>query len=721
MMVAQPPSATANNTKPNGEAEPAVEAAEGGQKVEEATEEEAPAPAPALPRKTWSMPKAPPPSSVPNEETKKKSLLEIMEEEQQNEKTYEVNQQKALIEKLEAEEAEALIRAMEASVAPAGNGDDDMDEDMKLALMLSMQDQPMDQKQHKVAPVAVAAATAIVPAASVASIPAAAAAAAAAIPNDELTESEIKEIEKALQDADAAEDSKQDAASLRLAFELQNEEDSKRKAVPKRDQGNVQTMSRDDFLRMQGKGDDSDDNDYSNAHHQHNYDDNGDYDYDDMDDNGNTEAGFRINSTKPSPWSRTDRTTIRGPGNQIRTKHDPKLQGQSNAYRLELRADDEQGKRAHVGNQAFNSFHRSMQKKTVKGVAAHGHGRATANDDKTRDGALDGRVRLQIARATNNGLIESFHGCVKEGKEALVFHAQQGSKSEGFDVAVKVFKRISEFKNRGQYVTNDPRYGDGKDFRHASSRQQVEQWTEKEHRNLVRAYRAHVPVPKPLWQKENVLFLRFLGADGWPSPQLRELSIKKGSKKWTAFYDQTMEAIQKLHCDARLVHGDLSEYNILVCPGSFLKRVDEEGDGGDVGLTGNADGEEAKKPAAVATAGDGNDGGGAKPAAKSEEDGKLRAKPSAKIEEDAKPSAKSMLLNSDDSTKTGKLRDVDDDSLQIVLIDFGQAVDIRHPDSEDLLRRDLLRIKQFFDKMGITTISVEAAMAYVQTKNAPLR
>jgi len=61
------------------------------------------------------------------------------------------------------------------------------------------------------------------------------------------------------------------------------------------------------------------------------------------------------------------------------------------------------------------------------------------------------------------------------------------------------------------------------------------------------------------------------------------------------------------------------------------------------------------------------------------------------------------------------------DELRVALIDFGQAVDLRHPDGEDLLRRDLLRVKEFFDKMGITTIAVDAAMHYVKTKGAPLR
>lgn len=335
--------------------------------VDQKSPESVPAP---LPRKTWSMPKAPPPSSLAVA-PKKKTLLEIMQEEKQLEQETKSALQKALEERLEAEEAAALAKAMEASVAPGGGEDDNnsMDEDMKLAMMLSLQDQ---QQQQKSAPSVLEAA------ASVASLPAASAAVdtAAGLPassndhdnkdGDTLTPEEMAEIEKALQDADAAEHAKIEAASLRLALELQGEEDGKRKAKPhlKQPEGNVRTMDRADFLRVQGKGGDQDDDDQD--YYKYDHDDDGDYDYDDMDDNGATEAGFRINSTKASPWSRADRTTIRGPNQELRTKHDERLQGQANAYRLELRADDETGTRAHVGNKAFNSFHRSMQKKTVK-------------------------------------------------------------------------------------------------------------------------------------------------------------------------------------------------------------------------------------------------------------------------------------------------------------------------------------------------------------------
>ena len=84
---------------------------------------------------------------------------------------------------------------------------------------------------------------------------------------------------------------------------------------------------------------------------------------------------------------------------------------------------------------------------------------------------MDGNVRLQISAAINAGLIDNCNGVVKEGKEALVYHADGGWKgrqalteeqsvssspgeprefvgSDGYDVAVKVFKRVVEFKGR---------------------------------------------------------------------------------------------------------------------------------------------------------------------------------------------------------------------------------------------------------------------------------
>ena len=53
------------------------------------------------------------------------------------------------------------------------------------------------------------------------------------------------------------------------------------------------------------------------------------------------------------------------------------------------------------------------------------------------------------------------------------------------------------------------------------------------------------------------------------------------------------------------------------------------------------------------------------------------------------------------------------DVLQAVLIDFGQSVDIRHPDAIILLQHDLERVKIFFSKQGVETMGAVEALAFV--------
>ena len=249
------------------------------------------------------------------------------------------------------------------------------------------------------------------------------------------------------------------------------------------------------------------------------------------------EEGYRMNSSAPQRWARRDQHSVMGPNREIRTKHDAELNGQSNAHRLGLEENF-----ARVSNKAFNSFKQSM-KSSKKGVVTAGSGRAGSDATGTRSGGLDDNVRGIISRAVNNGVIEKCNGVVNEGKEAVIFHADEGMESDGFDVAIKVFKRIQEFKNRGDYVEGDPRYSKSS-FTNANRREQLELWAEKEFRNLMRAHNADVPVPAPLLIKENVVFMRFLGNE-WPAPQLKDLEIPRGSKRWSALYDQIIDAVRR--------------------------------------------------------------------------------------------------------------------------------------------------------------------------------
>ena len=55
--------------------------------------------------------------------------------------------------------------------------------------------------------------------------------------------------------------------------------------------------------------------------------------------------------------------------------------------------------------------------------------------------------------------------------------------------------------------------------------------------------------------------------------------------------------------------------------------------------------------------------------------------------------------------------------LQAVIIDFGQAVDLRHPEAKSLLFRDLTRIRTFFVKQGVKTLNIDEATEFVTDEN----
>ena len=364
----------------------------------------------------------------------------------------------------------------------------------------------------------------------------------AAVVVDGLSEEDAAAIVQALREAEEEEEAmasrmretseEEERRSFELALKIQKEEERLQYTVPGgsreglQNQGKVRTVTRAELLEYANLGSANDTS----------YPVDG---FDDVEEDHLLAAGFRMNSSARQQWTRRDQNSIVGPNREVRTKHDTALHGQANAHRLGLEVDEI----AEVGNKAYNSFMQSI-KGAKKGVAKAGTGRAGSDTDSTKGGAMDPNVRSVISRAINNEIIEKCNGVVKEGKEAVVYHADQGTDSEGFDVAVKVFKRIQEFRGRGEYVDGDPRYGKTT-FKNVSNREQLELWTEKEFRNLMRANKAGVPVPSPLFYKENVLFMRFLGSDGWPAPQLRELDLRRGSKRWTTLYIQVLDAMKR--------------------------------------------------------------------------------------------------------------------------------------------------------------------------------
>ena len=198
---------------------------------------------------------------------------------------------------------------------------------------------------------------------------------------------------------------------------------------------------------------------------------------------------------------------------------------------------------AWLGKKGVSSLMQTMKRSSVRLAAGNNSATAGASADQG-DGAiasedLTAETLMQIDRAVSKGIISQLKGVVKYGDESTLFHADGGPESGGFDVAVKVYKRA---RGLGSNQANSSQK-DLSQFRNMCSSEQLELWTIKEYRNLKRAKKAGVSAPAALMARQNILFMQFMGEDGRPAPQLGQLELRRGNKRWKILYKQIIEAI----------------------------------------------------------------------------------------------------------------------------------------------------------------------------------
>ncbi|CAO3600071.1 unnamed protein product [Absidia cylindrospora] len=158
----------------------------------------------------------------------------------------------------------------------------------------------------------------------------------------------------------------------------------------------------------------------------------------------------------------------------------------------------------------------------------------------------------------NRGIFYEINGCISTGKEANVYHA---STEDGQHRAIKVYKTsILTFKDRDRYVTGEYRFRHG--YSKSNPRKMVKVWAEKEMRNLRRIHQAGIPSPEALVLRMHVLVMEFLGdKNGWAYPRLKDAQIE--ASRYPKLYYQLIKNVRTMYQVCRLVHADLSEYNIL--------------------------------------------------------------------------------------------------------------------------------------------------------------
>lgn len=196
------------------------------------------------------------------------------------------------------------------------------------------------------------------------------------------------------------------------------------------------------------------------------------------------------------------------------------------------------------------------------------------SDRATSEQVLDPRTRMILLQMINRGVVSEINGCLSTGKEANVYGAVtiNPPTAETPDPlplhrAIKVYKTsILVFKDRDRYVTGEHRFRSG--YNKSSNRAMVKVWAEKEMRNLKRLYAAKIPCPEPLYLRLHVLVMGFLGdRRGWPAPRLRDVELTGSpdevENQWRTLYRQLLWLMQKMYQVCKLVHADLSEYNVL--------------------------------------------------------------------------------------------------------------------------------------------------------------
>jgi len=181
-----------------------------------------------------------------------------------------------------------------------------------------------------------------------------------------------------------------------------------------------------------------------------------------------------------------------------------------------------------------------------------------SSERATVEEVFDQSTLMVIYDLLNKGILHEIHGVVNAGKEARVYWSKN---KEGQELAVKIYLTSSaEFlKGMRKYIEGDQRF---KGVKH-DTRSLIFTWAQKEFRNLQQAARAKVLVPKAIAVQKNVLVMEFIGKNGVSAPSLREQPVSDPEKVYT----RLLTSIARLYRKAELVHGDLSEYNIMIWKG----------------------------------------------------------------------------------------------------------------------------------------------------------
>jgi RIO kinase 1 len=175
---------------------------------------------------------------------------------------------------------------------------------------------------------------------------------------------------------------------------------------------------------------------------------------------------------------------------------------------------------------------------------------------KVYGNVFDNYTLRLLFKLSTEGHFEKLLSPVSIGKEANVFTAKT---LDGRDVIAKIYRLEScNFNKMFDYIKSDVRFENLRRQR----RKVIFAWVMREYQNLLKAREAGVNVPRPLTVKQHILILEMIG-DKTPALKLKDINREEQAK----VAEKILQNMKKMYT-AGLVHGDLSEYNILIHNGT---------------------------------------------------------------------------------------------------------------------------------------------------------
>ncbi len=167
----------------------------------------------------------------------------------------------------------------------------------------------------------------------------------------------------------------------------------------------------------------------------------------------------------------------------------------------------------------------------------------------------------------DDGVIDEVIRSLKSGKEATVYLVRTGTQTR----CAKVYRdmRQRSFQRRAQYQEGRKVRGSrqaramNKSTRFGRSEQEAA-WKNAEVDALYRLSDAGVRVPKPYGYFNDVLVMELVtDSAGNPAPRLGEIDLSPDQAR--EYHDCLIRQIVRM-LSIGLIHGDLSEFNVLVAP-----------------------------------------------------------------------------------------------------------------------------------------------------------